>query len=310
MALVASDRRNGWLATTAPASVIEDRGEITVNRHVGLLRYLVRFLFGRRIVSVRGEAGGVRLYFSPSEYPSLMLGVSRFEREIRDRWENLLTPGEIIFDVGANIGITVHRFQALLAGACVVHAFEPVNRNLELLRRNCAAFGDRVRVVQAAVGDRNGRIAFDDNIDHGGLSRINNIRKSWKSDPLYWQHYESIEVNVLTLDQYCADQPDAVPSFIKLDIEGAGGLALEGAQGILSRNKPILSVSFHGDEERSKVLEIVEAHGYRGIQLDSTGSVSWCEPEKSDGDFAHPGCERTARLVARAAISPSLRVTR
>jgi len=248
-------------------------------------------------MSVRGEAGAP-LYFSPSEYPSLMLGVSRFEREIKNRWRRLLTPGAVIFDIGANIGITTQRFHALLSGACVVHAFEPVPRNIQLLRRNCAAFGDRVKIVEAAVGAQNGRTTFDDNTDHGALSRISDGTITAQRDCQFWRHYRTFEVNLLTLDQYCADHSGVLPSFIKLDVEGAAGLVLQGGKGILRQKKPVLSVSFHNDDEISKVLEIIRAHGYRGIQSIAGQVPSWCDPAESCGDFAHPESEGMSRLIA------------
>lgn len=96
---------------------------------------LLRIVFRDRRWPLRGESGH-RLLFRPSEQPSLLKGIKRFEPDVREEWKVLLAPGDVIFDVGANIGLTVDRFWGLLGGACTIWAFEPLPRNLELLRPN------------------------------------------------------------------------------------------------------------------------------------------------------------------------------
>jgi FkbM family methyltransferase len=267
-----------------------------VNLCVRIVREGIRLAFGHRLIAIRGE-GSVPLRFAPGEYPSLLLGLSRFEKAIKKRWQALLTPGEVIFDIGANIGITVQRFHAILAGACVIHAFEPVPRNLGLLRENVAGLNGKVEVVEAAVGNEIGRITFEDNLNHGGLSRIENIYEVKRHDRDFWRHSSKIEVNLITLDRYCADHPEAAPSFIKIDVEGAGRLVMEGAEDVLGRYKPVLSCSFHGEKERTGMIELLKAQGYRGVHSGPGGILSWCDLTDSDGEFTHPDCARIASRI-------------
>jgi FkbM family methyltransferase len=265
-------------------------------------------LFGRRTIAIRGE-GAVSLRFPPSEYPRLLMGFWAVEPEIKKRWKALLSPGEVIFDVGANIGITVQRFHALLSGACVIHAFEPLPRNLELLRQNIAGLDHHVQVVAAAVGNENGRVIFEDNLDHGALSRISRLGTPSRKARDFWRHSNSIEVDLVTLDRYCADHPEAAPTFIKLDVEGAGHLVMQGAKTVLSRHKPVLSCSFHSKEERDGINEVLAAQGYRGIQIGSGGTLSWCGLTESMAEFGHPDCARIAgRINAGASQSQASRI--
>ena len=272
-----------------------------MNRNVRVLRKGIRFLFGRRTIAIRGE-GAARLRFPPAEYPSLLMGVWAFEPRIKKRWKALLAPGEIIFDIGANIGITVQRFHALLSGACVIHAFEPLPRNLVLLRENSAVLHGQVQVVEAAVGNDNGRVSFEDNLDHGALSRMSGLGKPSQQDRDFWHHSRSIEVNLVTLDRYYANHPEAVPTFIKLDVEGAGHLVMQGNKTTLRQYKPVLSCSFHGQEEQDGIIEVLESHGYRGIQVGSGGTLSWCGLAESE--FGHPDCARIASRIKAAALHP------
>src|SRR4030095_2870708 len=99
-----------------------------MNHNVHILRKAIRFAFGRRTIAIRGESG-VPLRFPPSEYPSLLLGLRAYEPEMKKRWQAILSSSEVIFDIGANIGITAQRFHAILKGKCDIYAFEPLPRN-------------------------------------------------------------------------------------------------------------------------------------------------------------------------------------
>jgi FkbM family methyltransferase len=275
-----------------------------MNRNVRILRKAIRLVYGHRTIAIPGE-GAARLRIPPAEYPSLCLGVWRFEPRIKQRWKALLAPGEIIFDIGANIGITVQRFHALLSGACVIYAFEPLPRNVALLRKNSAVLHGRIQVIEVAVGNTDGHIHFEDNLDHGALSRMSSLGTPSQQDRDFWQHSSSIEVQLVTLDRYCTYNPEAMPTFIKLDVEGAGHWVMQGAQSTLSQYKPVVSCSFHGQEEQEGILEVLASQGYRGIQVDAGGTLSWCGLAESEGEFGHPDCARIASRIKAAVLASS-----
>lgn len=86
-----------------------------------------------------------------------------FEYDKRRVMEKLVKEGSVVFDLGAHVG-----FYTLLASVLVgprgqVFAFEPVSRNLfflkEHLRLNRVA---NVTVMEVAVSDRSGEVAFDE----------------------------------------------------------------------------------------------------------------------------------------------------
>ncbi len=77
----------------------------------------------------------------------------RFAQTVRD--------GMVVYDIGAHVG-----FYTLLAAECVgakgeVVAFEPLPRNLRLLRQHLALNGyANVSVIEAAVADASGTATF------------------------------------------------------------------------------------------------------------------------------------------------------
>jgi FkbM family methyltransferase len=265
-----------------------------MRRRVGTLRWLIRQLFRDAVIPVRGEAGGA-LWVRPAEYPTLLLGPRRAERDIGREWSALLRPDERVFDVGANIGVSVQRFCGLLGGRCRVWAFEPIPRNLELLERNVRRLSDRVTVVRSAVGDRVGRVVMSDNRHHGGLSRLRGLGEVKSELAGFWSDAQDVEVAMLTLDAFVADAPEARPTFLKLDVEGAGHLVLRGAARVLEQCRPVVSCSYHTEEERRGVIDALSHHGYRGVSV-RRGVAAWCGVGDSKGSFAHPSDPRTDRF--------------
>lgn len=263
----------------------------TMNRHVGALRWVIRSVFRDAVIQVRGESR-TPLWFFPSEYPILLLGPARVERDIGREWSRLLRPDEIIFDIGANIGFTAQRFFALLGGRCRIWAFEPLPRNADLLERNVAALAGTVQTVRCAVGDSDGTVMLTDNRRHGGLSRLQQLSSTNGDDAAFWRDTVNVEVPQVALDNFVASAGGIRPSFIKLDIEGAAHWALQGAARTLSDCKPVVSCSFHSPEERSGVVEALRSHGYRGVAIDAKLNITWCDLQASTGNFAHPSDPR------------------
>ena len=256
------------------------------------LRWMIRRVFGASIVPVRGEAG-TALWFQPAEHPSLLMGPRRVEAQIARDWSALLRPDDVVFDVGANIGFTVQRFYGLLNGRCRIWAFEPLPRNIAILKRNTRKLSGRVVVVESAVGDRNGTAVFRDNRHHGSLSRLGELGTTHPALAQFWDDFREIEVPIVTLDSFVAASPGVAPSFLKLDVEGAGHLVLKGATRVLAQARPVVSCSYHVDEERRGVAAILAQHGYRGVARTGAG-ITWCSPDASTGNFVHPQDARAA----------------
>ena len=75
-------------------------------------------------------------------------------------------------------------------------------------------------------------------------------------------------VETVLLDQFYAARPK--PDLMKIDVEGAEGLVLEGARELLSRTKPMLLLELHPTKLRrnfgtntAAVVDTIVGHGYR-----------------------------------------------
>ena len=142
----------------------------------------------------------------------------------RQLLRQILLPGAVAVDAGANIGV-YSRFLARCVGhAGAVHSFEPAQENFERLRAAVRGFSN-VHVLQAAVGERSGKseLYLSDtlNVDHRTYLTDNSARGV-------------VQIEMVALDDYF--KPGQRVDLIKMDIQGYELHALRGAGRVLADN--------------------------------------------------------------------------
>ena len=141
--------------------------------------------------------------------------------------------GNVVLDIGANIGYYTLIFAKLVGEKGKVFAFEPDPDNFALLKKNIKINGYRnVILVQKAVSNKSGKLKLYLCEDNPGDHRIYNSHDSRKS----------VEIEAIRLDDYFKDY-DGKIDFIKMDIQGAEGGAIQGMLNLLKKNKTIKIVS-------------------------------------------------------------------
>jgi FkbM family methyltransferase len=180
-----------------------------------------------------------------------------------------VTKDTVFFDLGANVG----QFSLFCAPLCKeVHAFEPVPFTFALLRRSVEMNRlVNVRVNQVALSDRNGTIEmFVAPTDNLGASSIQPHSE--------WRQSDGVTVPQQTLDSYCEEH--GFPDVIKMDVEGAEGLLLRGAQQAFAR-KPVLFFELddrHLNRFGSSTLVLVQNLERFGYRFYTMNGKSWSHP--------------------------------
>ncbi len=135
----------------------------------------------------------------------------------------LVSAGDCVWDVGANVGYYATQF-AEKTGKGPVVAFEPVGSCYQELVRRCGD-GDRVIAVEAALGSADGAAPME--VADDPFSTTNRLRPGADADsrgPL---------VRVRRADSFAAEHPDLFPNVIKVDVEGHEGAVLDGMRALL-----------------------------------------------------------------------------
>ena len=144
-------------------------------------------------------------------------------------------PGDIVFDIGANKGALSKLMSRFVGPKGIVCAFEASPRVIELLHYNLVLAGcHNVTVYNRAVYHETGAKVGLYEVSHLNESLYNTYSPLDKRDATL-----DDQVLTVTLDDF-VDQSGLVPSFIKIDIEGAELDALRGAHKLLSQHKPTL----------------------------------------------------------------------
>lgn len=144
----------------------------------------------------------------------------------------LLRDGAIAVDIGANVGITSLSFARAVAPAGHVYAFEPDPNNLTRLEENLARNGmsSLVSVHAMALSSDEGEIVF-------------NVRPDGSHSRLAAADGDSgTAVATTRLDSFVAGHGIVRLDLVKLDVEGAEALVLEGAREVLRTLRPAMLI--------------------------------------------------------------------
>lgn len=190
--------------------------------------------------------GPLRGSYFPAGHLQLL---GAYEPSLQQLFVSRLRPGDTFFDVGAN-----HGFFTLLASHLVgesghVFAFEPMPANLDLLSRVVDRNSlTNVTIVSAAVAAARGSamLAIDERGDGSTPSIVRDAIGT------------SIEVPAVPLNEYS----DLSVDLIKVDVEGAEALVVEGASEILARRTATWAVELHGPREDESTAAKFAAAGY------------------------------------------------
>lgn len=166
-------------------------------------------------------------------------GLARQREQLIDFYRRFLKPGDLVFDIGANIG---RRTDALLAAGMRVVAVEP---NPRCAREITALLGDgggRLVVERTAVGAEPGEATLMLCREHHDMSSVSRefvdaARTGWAGEVgCRWDR--QVTVPVTTLDALIARY--GRPAFVKIDVEGYELQVLRG----LSQSVDHLSFEF------------------------------------------------------------------
>ena len=179
---------------------------------------------------------------------SIGLDIKRFHPELKNNlsfdeiYKLKIKDNCIIFDVGANKGQSIERFRKIFP-SCIIHSFEPNKAEFEIINKkyqndkkiiiNNIAIGDKIEKKKFFITALSGTSSFHKlNLNTQWIKK----RSSQHNTSIEGYTKKVVEVDVLTLDQYCKNNSINNIDILKIDTQGYEDRVLEGSREMLEKN--------------------------------------------------------------------------
>jgi FkbM family methyltransferase len=190
-----------------------------------------------------------------------------FDPCVTETMHRLIDAGDLVVDVGANLGYLTSLGAARSGEGGRVIAFEPHPTVFELLTKNVARWHGRpgiatIETLQLALSDENGK----GQLVSGPMFNRNMALASLKSPGEPNENGDAVGVSVARLDDVVSRGPIGL---LKIDVEGFEAQVLRGCEKLLSGGDVRDIIFEDHNDYPSAATEVVESAGYELISLDN-----------------------------------------
>jgi FkbM family methyltransferase len=214
----------------------------------------------------------VPIYVSPdSQLKYMRLSSDAFDAGLLAVATDFLKPDFNMWDIGANVGVftfaaaTRIKKGKVLAVEADIWLAQLIQKSLSLNRER----GFDITVLPAAVSDQLGVARFI----IAARGRASNSLRSVRDSRSMGGVREEQTVSTLTLDVLLDNL--FKPDFIKIDVEGAEKMVLDGAHKVLGEIRPMLYIEVSPDN-CDAVTETLKSYKYRLVDGESRSPVEKC----------------------------------
>ena len=232
--------------------------------------------------------------------PLSFLDLSEFETQENAMIYRLVEPGDVVFDVGANIGWYTINILLRKSGARV-YAFEPIDSSFEHLKRNLLRNGlDTERCYHFGLSDSSGAAKFYFDVECATASSMANLREDERT--------VVVECQLRTMDQFVASLPSLDRlDFIKCDVEGAELLVFRGGLDTIKKYRPIVLSEMlrkwakKFDYHPNDIIKLFRSIGYQCFVIADDGIREFgdVDEETVETNYLFFHTEKHAEVIAR-----------
>jgi FkbM family methyltransferase len=207
-----------------------------------------------------------------------------FEAGPIDRLREFVPSGSWVIDVGANVGFFSLRFANWVGDGGKVISIEPEDRNYDslVLALKHGGLSGRVDALKAVAAAAPGEMLLEINPLHPADHKLS-------------RDGTGLPVAAVTLDELVRDKSRLRPALVKIDVQGAEMLVLEGATDILRTAGPALFVELHEEglsrfgTSVSAILDHLSGYGYEAYWLKRVGPHMKASPAEIHAKVAQIG---------------------
>lgn len=177
--------------------------------------------------------------------------------------EKYVKNGDVVFDIGSNMGFYTIWFSKFIGNNGSVFSFEPDSKNFSRLKKNIELnnLDNQISANQLAVSDHDGVVKFTTGFD--GENHISNSGETNIS-----------EVNSIRLDSFYQLKSITKVSYLKIDVEGFEYAVLKGGEELFNKKiVDIIQLEINSAIENSAtsiemILQLLKEYNYTLCKYD------------------------------------------
>lgn len=215
-----------------------------------------------------------------------------FEQDLHDFFTRYIRPGDVVFDIGANVGLYTRLFAQLVGANGVVHAFEPTSQIFGCLVRNLIAAPASMRLNRMGLSQENGALPLF--LGNAGNACFNSFGEPIAAGALESANYARELAWVTTLDAYMRDYAVPQVDLLKIDVEGWEERVLRGGVATLLEHAPVCVLEFCSPAARNSnsscahMAGLLGALGYRLFRYEPTrNALELVEMDRDGWEYAN-----------------------
>lgn len=197
---------------------------------------------------------GFKMRFYPSELSRELWMDSSWAIETPNFCKKYLKSGDIVLDVGANIGTVTLQASICVESLGRIYSIEPHPQIFKFLNENIILNNfENVKLFNVAVGNKSGTILFS------------NQKSDCQNKIILEKSNDTIEVPIKLLDELTIDESEI--DLLKIDVEGFEQFVLLGAKKTLEKTKCVYIETIeklynYYNYDRNKIFEILNDYGF------------------------------------------------
>ena len=214
-------------------------------------------------------------------YPRLLRRIDDTTEADFPAIRRILRPGDVVVDIGANIGTTTAFLHQCVRPQGRIYAFEPVASTYALLENGIRALGlGNVTPFNLALSDRAGVVELE--IPHYEDGTENYYEARITGSPgRSANNLRTLSARASTADDELLDTLDSL-AFMKIDVEGHELPCVRGALGIIRKFRPALMIEIGGDladapSHAGQLRTLLESEGYACFVFSAPTLQPWSD---------------------------------
>ncbi|UKT64383.1 FkbM family methyltransferase [Pedobacter mucosus] len=192
-----------------------------------------------------------------------------YEAYLKDHFKKLIKQGDIVLDIGANIGFHSLYFAELAGVNGLVLAFEPIEVNFSALQQNTTLNNFRqITIVNKALGNENSQMNI----------HIDNYTQNPGAFNLMEAGIKNTIVECIRGDDYLIANHIQKIDFIKVDVEGFELEVIKGLSESIQKFKPIIVFEYDQDYQSKlninpkEIFNLLTDFSYQFFVIDGYGN--------------------------------------